>query len=213
MTRPTMMAAIAMTVAPVLAQTAPLAIPAPAPTPAPAARPLPRVAIETTAGRFVVEADTRRAPLTAGNFLSYVDQKRLDGVTFYRVSKVADHFGFVQFGVDGDFKRMLPPIRHEPTSLTGIRHTDFTLSSPRSAPGTARGEFTIMLGDQPGMDAGAADPADRLGYAAWGHVVEGQDVVLGIFDAPRSPTRTLRGSFKGEIPAAPVKLLTARRVR
>ncbi|MBN8807742.1 MAG: peptidylprolyl isomerase [Sphingomonas sp.] len=192
---------------PALAQTSPTPLPT---TPAP---PLPRVAVETSVGRFVIEADTRRAPVSAGNFLRYVEQKRLDGVTFYRVSKVADHFGFVQFGVDGDFKRMLPPIKHEPTSQTGIKHTDFTLSSPRNAPGTARGEFTIMLGDQPGMDAGSADPADKLGYAAWGHVVEGQDVVLKIFDAPDSPTKTLRGSFKGEVPVAPVKLMTARRVR
>lgn len=202
-TRRVVLAAIGLAAAPVLAQVAP----------APAAAPLPRVAIVTTAGRFVVEADTRDAPISAANFLRYVDQKRLDGITFYRVSKVADHFGFVQFGVDGDARRMLPPIRHEPTTLTGIRHTDFTLSSPRNGQGTARGEFTIMVGDQPGMDAGAGNPADNLGYAAWGHVVEGQDVVLKIFDAPVAPGKTLRGSFKDEIPAAPVRVLTARRVK
>ncbi|MDB5678930.1 peptidylprolyl isomerase [Sphingomonas bacterium] len=192
---------------PALAQTAP------APSPAPAGPPLPRVAIETTAGRFVVEADTVRAPVSAGNFLRYVDQKRLDGITFYRVVKVADRFGFVQFGVNGDPKRVLPPIKHEPTTLTGIRHLDGVLSTPRLAPGTARGDFTIMLGDQPSMDADPAKPGDNLGYAAFGRVVEGMDVVLKIFDAPVSPTASLRGSFQGELPVAAVRVVSARRVK
>ncbi|HEX4694171.1 peptidylprolyl isomerase [Sphingomonas sp.] len=183
----------------------------PAPTPA---APLPRVAIETTAGRIVVEADTKRAPITAGNFLRYVDQRRLDGVTFYRVVKVADRFGFVQFGVNGDIKRVLPPIRHEPTTLTGIHHLDGVLSTPRLAPGTARCDFTIMLGDQrASMDADPAKRGDNLGYAAFGRVVEGMDVVIKIFDAPDNPGGSIRGAFKGEVPVAPVRILTARRVK
>nr|WP_277998440.1 peptidylprolyl isomerase [Sphingomonas liriopis] len=175
--------------------------------------PLPRVAFETTAGRFVIEADTKRAPISAGNFLKYVDGKRLDGVTFYRAVKVADHFGFVQFGPDGEAKRILPPIKHEPTTQTGIRHTDFTVSTARFAPGTARGEFTISVGDQPALDADPSKPGDNLGYAAFGHVVEGQDTILKVFDAPVSPTATLRGSFKGEVPVNRVTILTARRVK
>lgn len=196
-----------------------LAIPAlaqttPAPSPTSGASPLPRVAIETSLGRFVVEADTVRAPISAGNFLRYVDQKRLDGITFYRVVKVADRFGFVQFGVNGDPKRVLPPIKHEPTTLTGIRHLDGVLSTPRLAPGTARGDFTIMLGDQPSMDADPAKPGDNMGYAAFGRVVEGMDVVLRIFDAPVSPTASLRGgAFKGEIPVAAVRVVSARRAK
>ena len=193
---------------PALAQTAP------APAPTPAGPPLPRVAIETTAGRFVVEADTKRAPISAGNFLRYVDQKRLDGITFYRVVKVADRFGFVQFGANGDPKRILPPIRHEPTTLTGIQHLDGVLSTPRLAPGTARGDFTIMLGDQrPSMDADPSKPGDNLGYAAFGRVVEGMDVVLRIFDGAVSPTGSIRGAFKGEIPVTPVRIMSARRVK
>jgi peptidyl-prolyl cis-trans isomerase A (cyclophilin A) len=179
--------------------------------PAPA-KPLPRVAIVTTAGRIVVEVDTVHAPITGRNFLRYVDEKRLDGAPFYRVVKVQDHFGFVQFGVNGAPGKVLPPIKHEPTSLTGIRHTDFTLSSPRLEPGTARGDFTIMLGDQPSFDAGSGNPPDNLGYAAFAHVVDGKDTVLKIFDAPASPTATVRGSFKGEVPVAPVKIITARRL-
>jgi len=198
----------ALIAAPLLAQTAP------APTPTPAAPPLPRVAIVTTAGTFTVEADTKRAPITAGNFLRYVDQKRLDGVTFYRVVKAGDRYGFVQFGTNGDPKRILPPIKHEPTTLTGIHHLDGVLSTPRLAPGTARGDFTIMLGDQrASMDADPAKPGDNLGYAAFGRVVEGMDVVLKIFDAPDDPAGSIRGAFKGEVPVAPVRILTARRVK
>jgi peptidyl-prolyl cis-trans isomerase A (cyclophilin A) len=107
---------------------------------------------------------------------------------------------------------MYPPIRHEPTSETGIKHLDGTLSLPRLAPGTARGEFTIMVGDQPSFDADPSKPGDNLGYAAFGRVVEGQEVLLKIFDAPTSPTKTLMGSFKGEVPEAPVTIVTARRL-
>jgi peptidyl-prolyl cis-trans isomerase A (cyclophilin A) len=70
-----------------------------------------------------------------------------------------------------------------------------------------------MLGDQPSMDADPTKPGDNLGYAAFGRVVEGMDVLLKVFDAPKSPTATVRGSFKGEVPTAPVRILTARRVK
>ncbi len=195
---------------PAMAQTAPAPAPAPSATPA---KSLPRVALTTSAGTITVEVDNVRAPISGGNFLRYVDQKRLDGAPFYRVVKVQDHFGFVQFGVNGAPAKVLPPIKHEPTTVTGIKHTDFTLSTPRRAPGTARGDFTILLGDQPSFDADPSKPGDNLGFAAFAHVVDGKDVVLKIFDAPNSPTATLGGGyFKGEIPAAPVKILTARRV-
>lgn len=179
---------------------------------APAPAPNPRVAIETSAGRFVVEVYLDKAPISAKNFLRYVDAKRLDGIVFYRTVKVADHFGFVQLGIQNAPAKMFPPIKHEPTSQTGIKHLDGTLSMPRLAPGSARGEFTIMVGDQPSFDANPAATGDNLGYAAFARVTEGMDVILKIFDAPTSPTKTLQGSFKGEVPEAPVKVLTARRL-
>lgn len=188
---------------PAAAQTAP----APA---SPAANP--RVAIETSVGRMVVEVYLDKAPVSARNFLRYVDARRLDGVVFYRTVKPADHFGFVQFGVQNAPARMFPPIKHEATSETGIKHLDGTLSLPRLAPGTARGEFTIMVGDQPSFDADPSKPGDNLGYAAFGRVVEGEEVLLKIFDAPTSPTKTLMGSFKGEVPEVPVKIVSARRI-
>lgn len=205
---------------PVLAQTSPVPLPQPGPAPAVAPTPapaLPRVKIDTTAGSFTVEVETVKAPVTAANFLHYVDQKKLDGITFYRTCKVADKFGFVQFGTNGDPKRTLPPIKHEPTTITGLKHLNGTLSTARLATGSARGDFTISVGDQPSFDADPTKPDDalktNLGYAAFGRVVDGMDVVLKIFDAPVDPNATVRGSFKGEVPAAPVRVLSARRVK
>lgn len=193
-----------------------VALPAAAQVPAPVATPaatLPRVALDTTSGRIVIELETVKAPITAANFLRYVDQKKLDGIVFYRDVKVGDRFGFVQFGTDGDAKRTLPPIKHEPTTLTGLHHTDGTISVARLGLGTARGDFTISVGDQTAsLDAGHGLPEDGQGYAAFGHIVEGMDTVVKILDAPVSPTATRRGAFKGQVPVAPVTVLTARRV-
>ncbi|WP_416194492.1 peptidylprolyl isomerase [Sphingomonas sp. 10B4] len=195
---------------PTLAQ-GPAAAPVPVAAPSPM---LPRVALETSAGRIVIELESVKAPITAGNFLKYVEQKKLDGTEFYRAVRAADHFGFVQFGANSDPKRLLPPIAHEPTTQTGLHHTDGEISLARRAPGTGGGEFTISVGDQThSLDAGRGQPADNLGYAAFGHVVEGMDVIVGIMDAPVSPTATQRGAFKGEVPIAPVKVLTARRAK
>ena len=186
------------------------AVPGAAQTPEP---PLPRVAIVTTAGTLTVEVETKRAPVSAANFLHYVDQKRLDGVSFYRIVKVGPEFGFVQFGPHTDAKKYLPPIKHEPTTQTGLSHTDGTLSIARLGLGTARGEFTISVGDQRrALDAAPGVPADGQGYAAFARIVEGRDVLLKILDTPVDPAKSSNGAFKGEMPAAPVRVLPARRV-
>lgn len=188
---------------------APMATPSDAPDPDQA---LPHVAIETSAGPIEVVVDTDHAPITAKNFLRYVDEKRLDGVRFYRTVAVGDDFGFVQFGVNGDPKRVLPPIKHEPTTETGLHHVDGTLSIARLEPGSARGEFTIMVGDQRrSFDADPAKPGDNFGYAAFGHVVRGMDVVTAIMNAAVDPQATTQGAFEGEVPAAPVRVISARR--
>lgn len=173
---------------------------------------LPRVDIETSAGTVVVEVDTVHAPISAKNFLAYVDGHKLDGVRFYRVVKVEDHFGFVQFGVNGDPKRLLPPIAHEPTTQTGLHHSDGELSIARNQPGTAQGEFTIMVGDQRrSFDADPAKPGDNSGYAAFGHVISGMDVVDDILNGIVDSDATISGAFKGEVPAAAVTILLAKR--
>ena len=123
----------------------------------------------------------------------------------------ADNQGFVQAGTT-DPKRILPPIAHEPTTKTGLSHIDGALSAPRFAPGTARGDFTIILGGAPWMDANPAAAGDNLGFAVFGRVVEGMDVVAKILAAPTSTTKG-DGVFKGEILEPPVQILSARRVR
>lgn len=179
------------------------------PTPPVASPATVRVALVTAQGRIVLELEKQRAPITTANFLRYVDQHRLDGVTFYRTVKVQPDYGFIQFGVQNAPKRVLPPIKHEPTTLTGIHHTDGAISIARAAPGTAAGDFTISVGDQTfSLDAHPDKPGDNLGYAAFGHVVEGMDVVHHILDAPVAAG----GYFKGEQIAAPVTVISARRV-
>ena len=191
-------------------QVAPAPIATPTPTVAEAPKPvMVRVAMQTSLGPVVLDLDRTHAPITTANFLRYVDQHRLDGVTFYRTVRPAADFGFVQFGIQNEPKRILPPIAHEPTTKTGIKHTDGTISVARLAPGSARGDFTIMVGDQPSLDADPSKPGDNLGYAAFGHVVEGMDVIHRILDAPADPAK---GPFKGEMLAAPVKILSAKRV-
>lgn len=210
MFRRTLIAAALLLPLPALAQEVPAPAPSPAPKPAPKAA-TQRVAIDTSMGRIVLELEVERAPITARNFLRYADQKRLDGTGFYRTVKVADKFGFIQFGVDNDPKRILPPIRHEPTSQTGVKHVNGAISTARLAPGTARGEFTISVGDQPSLDADPTRPGDNLGYAAFGRVVEGMDVVWKILDAPTSPTLG-QGVMKGQMLSPRIRILKVTRM-
>jgi peptidyl-prolyl cis-trans isomerase A (cyclophilin A) len=180
-------------------------------SPGPAASPADvRVALETGAGRIVIAVHGDKAPVTAANFLRYVDQKRLDGTAFYRGVGSAD-YGFVQGGAQNDPKRILPPIRHEPTTQTGFTHDDGALSMARYAPGSATGDFFVVLGKMPGMDAHPDAAGDNQGFAVFAHVVEGLDVVKAIVAAPKSPTAG-EGVMKGQMLAQPVKILTARRL-
>lgn len=186
------------------------AAPARAQTPAasPPAAETARVKVETSEGGIVLELEKSRAPITTANFLRYVDEKRLDGTVFYRTVRVTPTFGFVQFGVQNAPKRVLPPIKHEPTTQTGVRHVDGAISIARLAPGTAQGDFTISVGAQPSLDADPSREGDNLGYAAFGRVVEGMEVVHRILNAPVSEG----GHFKGEMIADPVRILSARRI-
>ena len=185
--------------APALAQDAPAAPPTDV-----------RVALDTSAGRILIAVHVARAPVTAANFLHYVDQKRLDGTGFYRSVGSAD-YGFVQGGAQNDPRRLLPPIKHEPTSQTGLTHDDGALSMARYAPGSATGDFFIVLGKMPGMDAHPEAAGDNQGFAVFAHVVEGMDVVKAILAAPKSPTAG-EGVMKGQMLEQPVKILTARRI-
>ncbi len=157
--------------------------------PAPAAsEPLPQVALLTSLGTIVVELDTVRAPISAANFLRYVDEGRYDGVNFYRAMPGYNGSGLIQGGVNNFPDRILPPIAHEPTTETGLSHTDGALSLPRFEPGTAGADFTIVVGNMTYLDARPDQPGDNLGYAVFGRVVQGMDVVRAILAAPVSAT-------------------------
>ncbi len=176
-----------------------------APKPAPKTVP---VVLDTSLGPITIALEIERAPLTAGNFLRYVDEKRLDGTVFYRAFKYDDESfgGFIQGGTQNDPKRILKPVPHEPTGQTGLGHVDGVISMAQGAPGTATGDFFIMVEDQTGFDA----TADQPGYAAFGRVTGGMEVIRAIWNAPRSPTRG-EGIMKGQMLEPPVKILTARR--
>lgn len=187
----------------------PLAKPAPAPI-----GDTVQVALTTELGVITIELDHKHAPITTENFVAYVDQKRFDGTTFYRALRLPwgdAPNGLIQGGTSNDPKRILKPIAHEPTTQTGILHKAWTISMARYEPGTATGDFSIMVGDQPALDADPKASGDNLGYAAFGHVVGGQDVVLKIYNAPVDPAKG-EGGMKGQIIAAPVKIVSARRL-
>jgi peptidyl-prolyl cis-trans isomerase A (cyclophilin A) len=174
------------------------------------------VVMTTELGDIVIALETERAPVTAGNFLRYADEKRFDGTVFYRAMRLdwdPQPNGLVQGGTQFDPARILPPIAHEPTSTSGIRHVAGTISMARYEPGSATGDFSIMLSPQPFLDADpASDDAERrAGYAAFGQVVEGMEVVRAIFDAPVDPEKG-EGAMKGQMLAEPVKIISVRRV-
>jgi peptidyl-prolyl cis-trans isomerase A (cyclophilin A) len=169
-----------------------------------------KVVLKTSLGDIVLAVETERAPVTAANFLRYVDQRRLDGSEFYRAMVLGDdgQYGLIQGGLRGNAKRVLKPVAHEPTTVTGLSHVNGAISMARADPGTATADFFVVIGDLVGLDAqpNGGDP----GYAVFGHVVDGMDVVHGIFGQPRSPTAG-EGVMKGQMLAVPVKILTARR--
>lgn len=173
------------------------------------------IVLTTEMGAIVIALETERAPITAANFLRYVDEKRLDGTAFYRAMRLdwgEQPNGLIQAGTQYDPERILPPIAHEATTLTGVKHTVGAISMARNEPGSATGDFSIMVSDQTGLDADPAseDENFRHGYAAFGHVTQGMDVVQAIFDAPVDPDKG-EGWMKGQMLAEPVKILSARR--
>jgi len=189
--------------------------PAPSAAVTVAAEDLVPVAIETSLGRIVIALDHGHAPITTANFLNYVDSHRFDGETFYRAMHMPDAKGgaggLIQGGVSSDARKLYPPIAHEPTSQTGLKNVAGAVSMANAGPGTARSDFFILLGDTPGFDAGGYG-GDANGFAVFGRVVEGMDVVKKIFEAPVSATKG-EGVMKGQMLEPPVKILKAERVK
>ncbi|MEP7223215.1 MAG: peptidylprolyl isomerase [Novosphingobium sp.] len=186
-----------------------------APPPAPLGD-IVRVALVTEAGTIEIDLDHKHAPLTVENFVRYVDSRRLDGTAFYRVMRLKwgeQPNGLIQGGLSGDPAKVLKPVAHEPTSMTGILHTPGAISMARWAPGTATADFSILLSAMPGLDAdpSSADPEQQAGFAAFGHVASGMDVVRRIYDSPLSLTKG-QGVMKGQMLDVGVRILTVRRV-
>src|ERR1700761_8475176 len=155
----------------------------------------PHVIIRTANGDIEVELYPRQAPKTAGAFLSYVDSGYYKNASFYRVlnddNQVtgAGTSRLIQGGIwkTNHAKAVgVPPVPHEPTSQTHILHTNGVISLARDKPGTGTTEFFICVGDQPGFDYGGENNPDGQGYAAFGKVVKGMDIVRTIYERPEN---------------------------
>jgi peptidyl-prolyl cis-trans isomerase A (cyclophilin A) len=168
----------------------------------------PQVAIRSELGLIVVEVYADRAPVTAANFLKHVDAKLYDGTVFHRTVTLdnqpndAVKIEVIQGGQMPEGRKGFPPIPLERTSVTGLRHEDGTISMARSGPDTATSSFFFCIGPQPELDFGGKRNKDGQGFAAFGKVVAGMDVVRKIQKAPA----------EGQTLKPPVKILYATRV-
>ena len=175
-----------------------------------------RVRLDTEAGQIVVELYPDKAPGTVTNFLRYVDDKRYDGATFYRVVRGDNQANnsvkieVIQGGLRDDSTRALPPIAQETTQKTGLKHLDGTLSMARGKPNSESSEFFICINDQPELDFGGKRNPDGQGFAAFGRVIEGMDVVRKI---QQSETATSASANVSQMLKAPVQIRTARRIK
>jgi peptidyl-prolyl cis-trans isomerase A (cyclophilin A) len=167
-----------------------------------------RVVIKTEKGEIEVELDAARAPNTVANFLKYVDGKFYDGGRFHRTvtpdnqpdNKVK--IEVIQAGINSDrMKDEFPPIRLERTKDTKVAHKDGTISMARDGPDTATSDFFICIGDQPELDHDGKRNPDGQGFAAFGRVVKGMDVVKKIQGA----------AAEGQTLKPPVKIIAVTR--
>ncbi|HET7468309.1 MAG TPA: peptidylprolyl isomerase [Gemmatimonadales bacterium] len=161
------------------------------------AQELPRVLIKTEMGDIEAEVDTIHAPITAENFLRYVDLGFYRFGRFHRTVRADNQpadkvkIAVIQAGLDSLRVKDFPPIKLERTKLTGLRHKDGTLSMARDGPDTATSDFFICIGDQPSLDFGGKRNPDGQGFAAFGRVVLGMDVVRKIQSASAQGQRLL----------------------
>jgi peptidyl-prolyl cis-trans isomerase A (cyclophilin A) len=176
----------------------------------------PHVTLETEMGDIVIEVMTDKAPVSGGDFLTYVEKGLYSGEGFYRVVRAADNdhgtpkIDVIQGGLIDD-SAGLAAVAHETTETTGIKHTDGTISLARDAVGTGSAAyFFITIGDQPGLDFGATRNADKQGFAAFGRVVSGMDVVRNIHSVPADRFEQGEGYLGGQILKEPVRIISAR---
>jgi len=190
-----------MPMTPILLSLLALATPPPAP-------PV-RVELQTDKGAIEIEVDAAHAPRSAANFLRYVDAGRYDGGRFHRTVTLGNQpqspvkIEVVQAGVPpAQEKQDFPPVALERTKDTGLLHKDGTVSMARAGPDTATSDFFICIGDQPALDFGGKRNPDGQGFAAFGRVVKGMDVVRKI----------QAGAAEGQSLKPPVRILRAKRL-
>ena len=172
------------------------------------------VAFETETGTIEMEVDGARAPVTAANFLKYVDGGFYNGGTVNRSVRPDNtvrhdvEIQVIQFQIDSTRRReQFPPIAMERTSVTGLKHVDGALSMARNGPDTATASFSIVIGDQPEMNFGGRRNADGQGFAVFGRVIRGMEVVKAIHASPTGP----QGPYGPESLTPPIKILKAYR--
>lgn len=144
------------------------------------------ILIRTELGDIYASLDLKKAPVTSANFLRYIDAGLFDSTCFYRVVRMDNQpndsvlIEVIQGGRYEDEENGFPPVIHETTEITGIRHRNGTISMARLKPGSATSEFFICIGNQPELDYGGHRNPDRQGFAAFGKVTGGMDVVRKI---------------------------------
>ena len=179
-----------------------------------------RVQIKTTVGKITVELYADKAPITVANFLKYVDEKRYDSCSFYRVVRMDNQqtstvkIEVIQGGVRADSAKMFPPIPQETTNKTGVLHLDGAISLARGAPESGGSEFFICINPQPELDFGGKRNPDGQGFAAFGKVVKGMKVVRKIQQGETgSPGPTNAYSNPKQLLLKPVVIKSVRRVK
>lgn len=150
----------------------------------------PQVLIQTSLGNLTIELYLDKAPITVKNFLKYVDNHLFDESSIFRI--VTDEnagqaedanakINVIQAGLPPEHPKLLEGITHESTQLTGLKHLDGTVSMARFEPGTADGSFFICINDQPELNYGGKRYDDGLGFAAFGQITHGRDVLEKIY--------------------------------
>ena len=159
----------------------------------------PEVVMETPYGDIVIEIYVNKAPVTANNFLRYVNENRFKDAVFYRVVTPDNQphnevkIEVIQGGLfEDDHPDALPPIKQEATKETGVKHLNGTISMARNEPGSASSEFFICIGNQPELDFGGKRNPDGQGFAAFGRVVKGMDIVKEIQSLPEEDQMLLQ---------------------
>jgi peptidyl-prolyl cis-trans isomerase A (cyclophilin A) len=174
----------------------------------------PLVVFQTEKGNITIEVDAVRAPLTAANFLKYVDGGFYDGGTINRAVRPDNtvrrdvEIQVIQFQIARARRReQFPPVPLERTTVTGLKHVNGAVSMARAGPDTATGSFSIVIGDQPEMDfAGKRNP-DGQGFAVFGRVVRGMEVVKAVHLSPTGGP----GPYGTESLTPPIAIVKAQR--